>query len=128
MKKIDVFDNATIAKNSAIVGIVNLENEGLVPLYNDTGAAILIPLTVQFGHVGGTITLTAAWSLNGTNWVSQAFAGTGDVSSIVSATGTGWDNLLIPAIASQVKITCTEDNVAACTLFDLVVGIPSVEE
>ena len=126
MKLIQPYNDATIAQNSSITTVVNLGQYDLAYVYDDTNAGIILPITVQMNHTGGTITLTANWSLNGKNWVAQAFAGIGDVAGILAATGTGWDNLFVPAVASQLQIVCTEDNAAACTQFDLTIGLPTV--
>jgi len=103
--------------------IVFLEQDLLQPVWDETGQAIYYPIGVQANFAGaGSITITALWTIDGSNFVAVVFAGTGDVSVITGATGTCWDILRLPVSATAVQFVVTETGVGAITDLDLVMS------
>ena len=123
MTVITVFNDITLAKDAAVSKTINLTNEEIPGLWNDTGALPVYPIAIQAeftGTTGGSITITATWSISGKTQVAQAFLdGAGDVSAIVEGTGTCWDVLLLPVKPGSITITVTEDDIATITGLDL---------
>jgi len=130
MERILVWNDEAITRNTdinKIIQLAELSDLSLTPVWaidaDALGPGLLVPVSVQFNHTGGTITITLFWSIDGINWVAQAFAGVGDVAGIASATGTGWDVCYLPLVPGMIKIIATEDNVAPNTQFDLAIAL-----
>ena len=112
MRVIRVFKNEAIPRNTAQTVLIDIEH--------DLRKSLIV--SCQFHHIGGTMTITMSWSIDGVNFVAVAADADGDV-SVIGTDTPAWDNFTIPAVASLLEVTATETNVGACTGIDLFLGV-----